>query len=1250
MATTVTRRFPAGEVANQMTTNIIAQNPEEEHYTTEIVLDTAAMVNIIPQHLALLWNLKVVASDPREIEVANGVKTFVYGSRELTFRMIDACGKSRLITANFWAIDRPDDRPIAGMPLLTRENIHLHPATNEFRFNVKLEKCEIITASELVAETKRGALVYSFTAKPRAPIVAGLSTEPSNVDKPDLNVEKPLPGELSDEDVENIFWTEQVESTPCAGVEHAIETTTDPPFGPIYNLSAVELEALRQYLEENLAKGWIVESESPAGSPILFVPKKDGGLRLCVDYRGLNKVTIKNRHPLPLIGEILDRLSGATIFTKLDLKDAYHRIPIRREDRWKTAFRTRYGHYEYTVMPFGLTNAPATFQAYIHRALAGMLDTICIVYLDDILIFSRTREEHARHVRKVLRRLREFQLYCNRKKCEFFTDKVEFLGYIVSSSGVEMDARRVAAIAEWPTPKSYNDIQVFLGFTNFYRRFIHQYSKVAAPLTSLLRGSQNGKKSGPFIWPESAEQAFRTLRAAFTTAPLLKHFDPEKPIRLITDASGYALAGILLQPGEEQRWHPVAFWSRKMNGPELNYQTHDQELLAVAEAIKHWRHYLEGAAHAFEVLSDHDNLRGFMSQKTLNRRQARMAITLAPYDFTIKHLAGKSNPADAPSRRPDYAEAATSMEHLNNLLPTLQKKLNLLPEDLVDGPSPAIVSSIRAVQQDNNTQVARQPPASAALDPEDRLITELRKQVIPRVFVAAIAGPSHQGQPGVEPSESLRSLIKLAQSLDDVAQVKLRELAAEPKDTAASEKHWSEDRGLLNYKRRLYVPAQHAIRAELLKLCHDDPFAGHYGAARTAELLKRHFHWEQLDADVEQYTRTCDVCQKVKAKRHKPYGELQSLPRPSQPYEELTLDFIVGLPPSKRAGRVFNAILVVVDRYTKMATYIPTTNHVTAKEVAEHLIEQIVRFRGAPKGIVSDRGPQFTSDFWYHFCKGLGIARRLSTAYHPQTDGQTERQNQTLKTYLQSYVDEQQSNWAAYLHIAEFAYNNSQNSTLGTTPFRALMGYNPALHFSFASEEATENEPTERLQKLRKVREDAEQRWKRAVASQASSYNKQHQPRAFKAGDLVILSTKDLRLKLPSRKLAPRYLGPFKVQDAVGSQAYRLHLPPAYKIHNVFNISRLEPYHLREGNEVPAMPDAILMEDGEEEWEVEKILGKRKARGKLEYHVRWLGWGEEYDSWVPSADMAHAPELIAEFDQTHSKSPAKTRQSTRPKN
>ncbi|KAJ1594479.1 hypothetical protein NDA12_005659 [Ustilago hordei] len=350
-----------------------------------------------------------------------------------------------------------------------------------------------------------------------------------------------------------------------------------PPQGPLYLKGPKEMSELRRYLDENLEKGFIRPSKSPARSPVLFVPKKDGGLRLCVDYRGLNEITVKNRAPLPLIEEQLFLLRKARIYTKLDLRAAYNLIRIAKGDEWKTAFGTQLGLYEYLVMPFGLANAPAHFQSFINDIFRDIIGVYVVVYLDDFLIFSDTEEVHVKHVTEVLTRLRSNRLFAKLSKCEFHTKTVEFLGYIIKPTGIEMDPEKVRTVKEWPMPESIHDIQRFLGFANFYRRFIAHFARIAKPLTALVKPIERFKK---FELPEEAQQAFHKLIQAFTSAGVLQHFDYHLPTRLETDASDFAIAGVLKQE-HEGRWHPVAFYSRKMSSAEKNYEIHDKELLAV---------------------------------------------------------------------------------------------------------------------------------------------------------------------------------------------------------------------------------------------------------------------------------------------------------------------------------------------------------------------------------------------------------------------------------------------------------------------------------------------------------------------------------------------------------------------------------------------------------------------------------------------------------------------------------------------
>ena len=418
----------------------------------------------------------------------------------------------------------------------------------------------------------------------------------------------------------DVFEEKQAEKLPPhrPHVDHEIPLIpgAKPTYSPIYSMAEPELKACKEYIDKMIAKGFIRPSKSPFGSPVLFVKKADGSLRFCVDYRKLNDLTIKNRYALPLISELFDRLKNAKYFTRLDMADAYNQLRIALGDEWKTAFRTRYGHYEYLVMPFGLTNAPASFQAYANDCLREFLDVFCVVYLDDVLIFSDTLEEHVGHVKQVLSRLRKYGLTCKLKKCEFHSTSLSFLGFVISPDGISMEPDRVAAITDWPVPTSVHDVQIFLGFANFYRRFIDGYSRIVTPITSLL------KKGQQFIWSSAAQSAFDDLKLRFTSAPVLKHFDPDRPIRIHTDASGFAISGIVSQL-HDSHWHPVAFYSRKCTPAELNYDTPDREMLAIVDSMRHWRHYLEGSRHPIQVFSDHKNLTSFMTTKVLNRRQAR---------------------------------------------------------------------------------------------------------------------------------------------------------------------------------------------------------------------------------------------------------------------------------------------------------------------------------------------------------------------------------------------------------------------------------------------------------------------------------------------------------------------------------------------------------------------------------------------------------------------------------------------------
>jgi len=946
-----------------------------------------------------------------------------------------------------------------------------------------------------------------------------------------------------------------------------LEPGTTPPFGPLYTLSETELKALDEYIKENLTKGYIQASTSPAGAPILFVKKRDGSLRLCVDYRGLNKITIKNRHPLPLIGESLDRLRSATVFSKLDLRAGYNLVRIAEGDEWKTAFRTRYGHFEYRVMPFGLTNAPATFQHLMNDVLRDFLDDFVVVYLDDILIFSTSLDEHKRHVRRVLERLRDNGLFAKPEKCAFHQREIEYLGYLVSPDGVKMDPKKVSAILDWPEPTNVTQLQAFLGFANFYRRFIHSYSKVAVPLTRLL------KKDRKFDFDDAARQAFQQLKTAFTTAPVLAHFQPGKPSTIETDASDFAVAAVISQPDDDGTLHPIAYHSRKLTAAELNYEIYDKEMLAIVTALKEWRAYLEGAAHPITVFTDHRNLEYFTTTRVLNRRQARWSELLANYDFKIVYRPGKAmGKPDAMSRRHDFSEGSKASDApARTLLSPHQLQLAAVR---TSSSSSRLLSDIRAAQP--NDPVLK------------TLLPFLRDPEVPR------------------DDDVRRKLIGF--SLRD---------------------------GLVLYNGLVYVPDSDAIKVQILRQCHDSLPAGHFGQAKTFELVTRDFYWPRVRRFVNRYISTCDMCARVKTPRHKRHGLLVPLPVPSHPWSSVSMDFIVGLPPSS-AGN--DSIFVVVDRFTKMAHFVAIKTTVDSADVARLFLNHIHRLHGLPADIVSDRDKVFTSRFWRHFLGLLGVKPNLSTAFHPQTDGQTERVNQVLEQYLRAFCDYQQGNWEELLPHAEFAYNNSIHASTGKTPFFANYGHHPNSPSSVASHTLSTSNPTadELVDSIRDLQQQLTHVLTDAAATQARFYDRKvKEAPQFKVGDQVWLLRRNIATTRPSDKLDYKRLGPFPITAQVGKAAFRLQLPASMKVHPVFHVALLEPYL---PSDIPGRvqaPSPPIIVDGHEEYEVEVILDSRVRHGQLQYLIHWKGWPISARTWEFSTDLANAPLLVDAFHRAN---------------
>ena len=955
---------------------------------------------------------------------------------------------------------------------------------------------------------------------------------------------------------------------PQRAVDHRIELEPGhpPPHRRHYRLSLAETTEMKKQLEELLEKGYIRPSKSPFGAPVLFVPKKDGGYRMCIDYRALNAITVKNRYPLPRIDELLDQLHGAKVFSKIDLRNGYHQIRIAPGDEEKTAFRTRYGHFEYTVMPFGLTNAPATFMALMHDIFRPLLDKYVILYLDDILIYSPDEETHAEHLRTVLGTLREHKLYAKSSKCAFFKTEVDFLGFRVTTKGLEPDPTKVDSIKEWTAPETVKDVRSFLGLCNFYRRFVKDYAKIAAPLTDLTRETQ------PWDWKTNPrrENAFQELKKVMTSAPVLRTPHPEYPFVVDTDGSAIGVGAVLMQDFGKGL-QPICFESRKTNSTEAAYSAGDLELLAVVNALKVWRHHLMG--RKFVLRTDHNNLRYLRTKPELSRREARWLEFLQEFDFDVQIVPGvKNRVADALSRNPH----GTPME--------VDEELGVRHGRNETTPSgPGVAHMISA-----DEQMEEQIRAAGQADAQWRHIME------------------NAGSRGYE------------------------DFVAEDGNLFF---------GVLAGRKRLYVPEDSRLRHRLMSEAHDAASAGHMGIRRTLDRLQQHFYWPKMKKSVQEHVKACRSCQRVKSCNKRTAGLLQPLPIPESPWDVVTMDLITQLP---KTATGFDAIVVFVDKLTKMVHLAATTTTVDSPGLARIFVDTVYKLHGLPRTIISDRDVRITAGFWQELFKRLGTKLSMSTARHPQTDGQTERANRTLEEVLRHYVSAKQDDWDQHLALAEFAINSATHEGTKETPFRLNYGKEVMVPLALSTSVTAETFVRPAVHDFVNTQSETHRmirtRLQHQQEQQRTQHNKHRREVLFKAGDKVLLDREALPgvRDGPSAKLGPRRFGPYEVVEAVGHNAYRLELPQHLKVHPVINVKFLsaaeDPTPEME-EEAPLNPPPMLV-DGEEEFEVERILGHRVRNGRLELLIRWLGYDASEDLWEPADALTHAKEAVAEYWST----------------
>jgi hypothetical protein len=979
------------------------------------------------------------------------------------------------------------------------------------------------------------------------------------------------------------------------GVDHKIELIPDQdgrqpdlPFGPLYGMSREELLVLRKTLTEYLDKGFIRVSSSPAAAPVLFVKKPNGGLRFCCDYRALNRLTKKDRYPLPLIRETLAGISKAKWYTKLDIISAFHNIRIAEGDEWKTAFRTRYGLFEWLVTPFGLTNAPSTFQRYINWALREYLDVFCSAYVDDILIYSDgTREEHISHVKKVLQRLEEAGLRADIDKSEFLVKKTKYLGFIIEvGEGIRMDPRKVQAIQEWAPPKSVKGVRGFIGFANFYRQFIPHFSKLVGPLQVLTTKDSMSK---PFNLTMEAREAFDNLKQAFMSDQVLAQWDFDLDTVVETDSSGWCLGAALSQISKEGILRPVAFFSKKMSPAECNYEIYDKELLAIIRALEEWRPQLRGVKQ-FKIITDHKNLEYFMTTRTLSERQVRWSHLLSQFNFTIAYRPGKQGGLpDALTRREQDLPAEKEDERL------AYRRLQLLGKhQCEEGVIPEALAQINVIQ----------PKEGPAL--EDLWTSTTETDMVYQRLAEALrdSAPRFPTELGIRVSVSDCSLVD----------------------------------GQLLYRNRRWVPEGEPLRTGLIQRMHDSPLSGHPGKEGTLFLMRREYFWPGMDADVKRFVRNCRSCGRNTVWRDRRKGLLKPLPIPEQKWQEISIDFMVDLPESEGCTN----LLVIVDRLGKGIELVPMKD-ISSESLARAMIDRVVGYHGLPRAITSDRGTQIIAGMWNEICRIMNIEQRRSTAFHPETDGGTERANQRVQAYVRHFTDYAQSNWVQLMPMAKLALNNQDAASTGVSPFFLDHGYHartgteltlPPLHEDIETARNPQEIAEATIAKLSEALSFAQAMMASSQELQERQANLHRDPSwAYKVGDKVWLDLRHLRTDRPSRKFAEQH-AMFTVTKVISSHAYKLDTPEGTR--SVFHTMYLRPASC---DPFPSQvvddtqPPAILVDD-EPEWEVEEILQERMKRGRgrggpmrKQYLVKWTGYATP--TWTDASNMEETAALDA---------------------
>ena len=1001
-------------------------------------------------------------------------------------------------------------------------------------------------------------------------------------------------------------------------VKHHTKLTDPVPFKEAYRRIPPQMyDEVKTHLQEMLDLGAIRPSNSPWASAIVLVRKKDGRLRFCIDLRKLNNRTVKDAYSLPRIESILDSLGGAQIFSTLDLKAGYWQVEMAEECKAYTAFTCGpLGFYECDTMPFGATNAPATFQRLMHDCLGELNMNWCIVYLDDIIIFSDTKEEHLKRLEVVFQKLCAAGLKLKPSKCFFFREEIEYLGHVVSGKGISTNPKKIEAVSKWPTPKTVYDVRSFLGFVGYYRRFIKNFSRITKPIREVITGLENQSKRSAkktyIEWSDAADVAFEHLKAMCVSTPILAYPDYQLPFTLHTDSSTDGLGAVLYQK-QDGKLRVIAYASRSVSKAESNYPAHKLEFLALKWAVcEKFHEYLYGSK-SFEVFTDNNPLTYVLTSAKLDACGQRWVAKLANYNFSIKYRCGVSNTeADALSRIKWPEALSDNVDIENGCMDT--HVINAVLTGAVTKSS--LIESVSCSAKVIPTELDRNTGKLSDINwiKEQRLDPNLGV-IIRLIESGQLTKRKLQGKDSFE----VKSFLRNKKSLKLVKDVLYRKSFS---DNSTSKKTlW-----------QLVVPK--LFRGRALLGCHDD--VGHQGILRTLSLLRERFYWPGMQEEATQHVLKCSRC--LRRKTPPQVAPLQPI-LVTQPLELVHMDYL-SLEPSK--GNIEN-VLVITDHFTRYALAYPSKTQ-TAQATARILWDNFICHYGFPEKSISDQGRNFESDLIKELCKIAGVKKVHTIPYHPQGNGQCEIFNSTLCNMLGTLSEEEKSDWKSHLGCMTHAYNYTKHASTTYSPYYLMFGRHPRLpidvEFGLNKPNCSDNSGKSRyIQKLRRRLNYAFQKASKYSDQQASkykhSYDKSVKGPQLHENDLVLVKivAHNGRHKLRDRWEPEEYVvieqpiagtPVYKVKPVNGDNVRTLHrnllLPLGVK---------LEPDYESD--------DSILEEDSDEDEggfvgnptvrSSDKLSHdeKKKVSSKPKKHVKF----ESSDTNLKS-DIAQTPELLSQ--------------------